>query len=186
MATPSEPVDPTTDPTATRGRSSRLGRVAVVLVLLVIVGLWAYALSPLASRRPPGRLDDHSFADQAETICASTVTNLAALPQAFETATPAERADVVDRSDAELRAMVAELRPLTPAIDTRDGRMVNEWLDDWGVYIGDREGYAARLRNDPAARLYVTEKDGLQITEAIDRFAHINFMDSCATPEDLT
>lgn len=186
MTMPSEPVEPTGDPTATRGRSSRLGRVAVVAVLLVIVGLWAYALSPLASRRPPGRLDDHSFADQGETVCAATVQSLAALPQAFESATPAERADVVDRSNTELRAMIARLRPLTPAADTRDGRMVSEWLDDWGVYVGDREAYASRLRGDASARLYVTEKDGLQITEAIDRFARINFMDSCATPEDLT
>jgi hypothetical protein len=91
---------------------------------------------------------------------------------------------MIDRADEELAAMLVQLRAAAPTTE-RDGRMVNEWLDDWDVYLGDRADYAARLREDEGARFYVSEKNEDQITEPIDRFAEVNRMGACATPQDL-
>ena len=50
-----------------------------------------------------------------------------------------------------------------------DGRMVQEWLTDYGTYVGNREDYARRLRTDPGARFYETEKRAGRADQHPDR-----------------
>jgi hypothetical protein len=159
------------------------GRMAAIAILLGIALLWIFAFAQDA-RRPPGLLDDVAFAEQAQEICLATGVALARLPPAFEADSAAERAEMIDRADEELTAMVGELGAIAPTTE-RDGAMVGEWLDDWAVYLDDRADYAARLREDEGARFYVTEKNEDQITEPIDRLAQVNRMEACATPQDL-
>jgi len=173
---------PTEEPPARRRVTP--SRVVIVLILLGIAGLWGYALTR-QPQRPPDQIDDVNFATRAEEICASTTTARDALPQAFQTEDPAERARVVEDSNAALAAMLNELRAIVPAAE-RDHRMLSEWLDDWDTYLGDRTNYVGRLRDEGDTRIYVAEKDGRQITVAIDRFAEVNDMASCRTPKDIS
>lgn len=176
---------PVTSPASVDGGTRRFpwGRVAAIVVLLGIALLWIFALAQDA-RRAPGTLDDPAFAERAQELCLATGVTLAGLPPAFEAGSAAERAQMIDRADEALSAMVADLRAIAPPAE-RDGRMVGEWLDDWTVYLGDRSDYASRLREDEGARFYVSAKNEDQITEPIDRFAQINRMEACATPQDL-
>jgi hypothetical protein len=161
-------------------------RVILTIVVLAMVAMWIYALGPWAREDPPGRLDDPAFAEAAEPVCATTVDELATLPQAYETETPEARADAIDDTNDLLTAMVTELRAFAPTTGD-DGNRVNEWLDDWLTYIGDRSELADELHDDHDARLHETAKADNHISEAIDFFAvTANDMPSCATPDDIS
>lgn len=174
---------PTLDtPPASRRRTPY--RVAVVVILVAMVALWAYVLTRQPQRQPDA-LDDPAFAATAQTTCASTMHALDQLPQAFESQTATERADVVAQTNDDLGAMLADLREAVPVAE-RDQRMLTEWIGDWQTYLDNRIDYVERLREDPDARIYVAEKDSRQITVAIDRFAEINDMPACRTPKDVS
>ena len=64
--------------------------------------------------------------------------------------------------------------------------MLDEWIGDWQTYLDNRIDYVARLRADKDARIYIAEKDGRQITVAVDRFAEVNDMPACRTPQDVS
>jgi hypothetical protein len=159
-------------------------RVAIVLILLGIAGLWGYALTR-QPKPPPDKLDDAAFAVRAEELCTATANQRDALPQAFQTDDPIERAQVVEESNEELAVLLGDLEALVPAAE-RDQRMLSEWLGDWQTYLGNRRAYAERLRGEGDTRIYVAEKDGRQITVAIDRFAEVNGMGACRTPKDIS
>jgi hypothetical protein len=159
-------------------------RVAIVVILAGVAALWGYALTR-QPQPPPDRLDDAAFAARAEEVCASNAAARDALPQAFQADDPLERADVVEQANAELDVMLTTLRADLPAAD-RDRSMLDEWLNDWSTYVENRRDYVERLRAEGDARIFVTEKDGRQITVAIDRFAEVNHMASCRTPKDIS
>lgn len=161
-------------------------RVVLALVVLAMVAMWVYALGPWARQDPPGRLDDPAFTVEAEPVCAATDDALSELPQAYETETPEARADAVDQTNVLLAAMVTDLRTFAPTTG-EDGRRVNQWLDDWQTYIGDRNELADELHKGRDARLHETAKADNHISEAIDFFAvTANDMPSCTTPHDLS
>jgi hypothetical protein len=166
------------------GRRVTPYRVAATLVLVGVAALWAYALTR-QPEPPPDQLDDATFAVEAEQVCQATRSTLDQLPLAFQTSDPVERADVVVRANTELAAMLAALREQVPPA-TRDARMLDEWLTDWGVYLDNRRDYADRLRAEGDTRIYVAEKDGRQVTVAVDRFAEVNDMPACRTPKDIS
>jgi hypothetical protein len=178
MSTPA--ADRTGEP---RGIRSTVGKVAAVATVLGIGLLWLYALTR-EPQQPPDLLDDPAVSAQAQRVCAANVEALDRLPRAFESSTAAERATVIEQANRQLRSMLDELGTI-PVGSERDRRMVDEWLSDWSTYVGDRDDYVRRLGDDPDARFYVTEKEGRQITHPIDRFASVNRMDACATPEDV-
>jgi hypothetical protein len=159
--------------------------VLLTLAMLGIITMWAYAYSGLAARNAPDYLEDRSWAAAAETTCAATLTRIHALPRAFEAPDAAARADVIDRADEELRAMLADLRSRPPS-NPRDQAIVRQWLDDYDRYVANRADYAARLRSDAGARFYVDQKGAKQVTEPIDGFARSNEMTSCASPDDVS
>lgn len=135
----------------------------------------------------PALLEESTFPAAAQPRCADARRELAELPQAWETETPAQRAEAVDDTVEVLRSMLRSLW-LLPAGGPTDQERVEEWLADWETYIGDRADYAERLREDPSARFYVTQsdRDERQITVAIDHFATENEMPACETPADLS
>lgn len=166
-------------------------RVLLTVVVLALVSMWVYVLY-LAfgpGRQPPiDRLDDPAFAEAAEQRCAEALEVVDALPVANATPDPATRADVIDEANAAFAAMLDDLDATTrlaPAGDQRD--RADAWLADWRTYLGDRQQYAAALRDDPEARLLVSAKEGegRQVTGWIDEFAKANRMPSCVTPSDV-
>lgn len=164
----------------------RTGRVLVTLIIIGLVTMWSYvvylAFGP-GRADSPDKLDDTAVVEAAERRCADALASIDARPVASEFAgRPEARAAELDASNADLAAMLADLRELVP--EGEDGRLVGLWLDDWEVFLRDREDYADRLREDDGARLLITEKDGRHITLAIDDFAKVNHMASCVTPGD--
>jgi hypothetical protein len=159
------------------------GRIAVVVVVLGIALLWLYALTR-QPQQPPDLLDDPAIGEQAQLLCGETVVAIDDLPRAFESDSATDRAEVINRANVELELMLDRLGAI-PVGSERDSRMMGEWLADWATYVDDRDDYAIRLRSDSQARFYVTEKEGRQITHPIDRFATVNRMDACATPDDV-
>jgi hypothetical protein len=167
-------------------RRARFGRALITLIIIGLLAMWGYvvylAFGP-GRADSPDKLDDPTFAEAAERRCADALERIDARPVASEFAgRPDERAAEIEDSNADLAAMLTDLRALVP--DGEDGRLVGLWLDDWVVFLRDREDYVDRLRGDDGARLLVTEKDGRHITLAIDDFAKVNHMTSCATPGD--
>lgn len=177
--------DPTT-PAAAPPRSgwSTAGRVAIVVLVLGLTGMWIYAL--WGKPDVPGQLADHAFPEAAEPICRAARAEVEALPKAQETRDPNSRADVLDKANQDLDQMLAALRTHVPATEPAH-TMVAEWLADWQTYVNDRKAYTAQLRTDPNVRFAVTqsERDNSQINNALNRFADINNMASCETPDDL-
>lgn len=178
------------EPEAPAGRRWTPTRVLLTAVVLGMVAMWGYVLF-LAfgpGRQPPiDRLEDPAFAQAAEARCADALAEVDALPVASEAGTAADRAAVIARADTAFAGMVDDIDgmlDLAPAGDQR--RRATEWLADWRTYLGDREAYAENLRQDPEARLLVSEKEGegRQVTGWIDEFAKANRMPSCVTPGD--
>ncbi len=183
------PETPIATPEPEQSTASRPRRRAVfVLVALFTIGsfaMWIWILFLYDPGLLIDELEDKTFPTEAEVVCAAAVEQVDALPTAQTAATATERADVVDEANAILAAMVAELRPLAPGEPREASEAVTEWRDDWEVHIGDREGYAARLRDDPEARFTETTKAEKQLSRAIDSFAAVNRMTSCETPGDV-
>ncbi len=154
------------------------------LAVLAMLAMWVYVLFLHEDTTSPDRLEDRSFPTNAEPLCGRALARLDQLPPARESTTPQERAEVVDEADEVLRGMVADLRAQAPTAGS-DGRIVTEWLGDWGTYVGDRDDWADVLRTGKDTRFFETAKGGGPISELIDRFAVVNDMPSCATPDDV-
>lgn len=178
-------------PTTVEGRRRwSTGRIVTTAVVVGLVSMWVYvvylAFGP--GRQPPiDRLDDPAFAQAAEDRCATALDEVAQLPEATETPVPAERADVVEQANGIYAAMLDDLEAstrLAPAGEQRE--RVDAWLADWRTFLDDREAFVDNLRQDPEARMLVSEKDstGRHITGWIDEFAKANRMPSCSSATD--
>ena len=164
-----------------------------MLLSVVVVGLvsmWVYvaylAFGP--GRQPPiDRLEDPAFAEAAGPRCREAVSEVADLPVASETHTPAERAEVLTQANRIFAGMLVDLEGMTdlaPAGDQRD--RTEAWLADWEVLLADREAYADALTQDAEAEMLISEKPGTgrHVTGWVDEFALANRIDDCATPSD--
>ena len=159
-------------------------RIVAVSLVIGMVALWAFVLTRKAEPAPD-LLDDGSFAVSAQNLCDATMSQLEQLPQAFQSASASDRADVVAQTNTDLGNMLDSMRAVVPAAE-RDQGMLDEWIGDWQTYLDNRIDYVARLRADKDARIYIAEKDGRQITVAVDRFAEVNNMPACRTPQDVS
>ena len=162
------------------------GRIVSAVLLLGVIAFWVWAFSPLAPRGHPDELDDPAFAEAAEIRCAAAVDQVATeVPAANEATSTDNRADQIDASTAIFEEMLVDLAALAPAAGTSDREIVDRWLADWQIYIGDRYRYAERFRDGIDDRFEVTAVDEGQVTDPIDAFALANRMPSCASPQDV-
>jgi hypothetical protein len=148
-------------------------------------GLWLYALFIYDPGLLVDELADRSFPRAAEAVCATHMEELDALPRAETAKDPIARADTIDSANVILLAMLGDLRPLAPTKPADANEAVNEWIDDWGTHLRDRQDYADRLREDPEARFIESVKGSKQVSRAIDGYAQVNRMRSCETPGDV-
>lgn len=155
------------------------------LFAVTTLGLWFYAFFVYDPGRKVDELADPTFPRAAEQVCARALAAIEELPAAETARDARERADVVDRANVILTGMVAELRPLVPQGQGQVSEGIELWIDDWEVHVGDRVAYAEALRADSDARFLETRKARRQISRAIDGFAQVNRMPSCATPTDV-
>ncbi|MHB1139619.1 MAG: hypothetical protein ACYC2O_11725 [Microthrixaceae bacterium] len=190
MATSTEPPSPAPweeDGADTERRPRRIAFYLTLAAVLVLVVSWVYVLF-FYHPHVEDQLEDRTFPTQAEAVCAEAVAQLGNLELAQLATTAEDRATTVEQSNVILRQMVQELRPLVPTSPENVTDGVNEWLDDWDTYIGNREQYAAGLREDPETRFLETTKGTSTkgITRAINGFTEANDMESCSTPSDLS
>jgi hypothetical protein len=152
---------------------------------LALILFWIWIFSGAPRKQNPDRLEDRAWVSRAEATCAATRHRIDRLPPAQATKGAAARADVVDRANDDLTAMLDELAADQPRGDG-DRVIVRRWLVDWRRYVGNRRDYTSRLRKDPGARMYVDEKFNDSIETVISTFAQVNDMDSCSTPLDIS
>ena len=159
------------------------------VLLLASFGTWGYVYSGFADRPPPDLLSSPTYATEAEQVCAAAVADVAAMPDALEATDGTERSEQIQASTERFRQMLLDLTALVDreaAGDQRDVEILNGWLADWWVLIGDRETYADAIAADPDAQFYLTDTGaGERLDRRISRMADTNEMYSCGTPEDV-
>lgn len=170
-------------------RKWRPTHLLIVIGFLAIAGFWVWAFSPFPTRGHPDTLDTldgKAFTANAEARCAATMERLDALPRDLDIDNPQQLAEQVASGTDLLIPLVPDLRNLARNVtDPDEARKVNLWLDDWNVYIADRNSLVAKLRQGERAEFVYTARDGVQIARIIDRFAQVNDMLSCETPKDI-
>lgn len=183
-----EPVGPADDTGLEEHQGRRTWFWVTLACVAALMGGWAYLLFFYDPGLMIDELADRTFPTQAEKVCAAAVDQLDALPAANLATSANDRADTVEQSNVILRQMIEDLRPIVPAEPQRVHDGINEWLDDWGTYIGNREQYVDGLREDPDTRFLESKKSVTNkgITRAINGFAEVNEMTSCTTPADLS
>jgi hypothetical protein len=164
-------------------RSWSWPRIVAAVVAAGLILFWVYIFAVADNDHPAGYLTDRTFPKAAEPVCAASMRQLNALPPAHSAKNANVRADTIDRADGILRDMQRKLRAVVP--HTTDARYIDEWIDDWSIFISDRDQYAANLRKNPASEYLVTQKYGSQISVSLDNYADVNTMSSCDTPGDV-
>lgn len=159
-----------------------------VATLVASFGIWGYAFSKQLSDDlpdPPDLLNDLAWAEEAEQVCARTLSTVEAMPGALDAADEVERADQLVATTAVFQQMVNELGDI-PASTERDVEMTSGWLADWNILLTNRLDHAERLRSDPEAVLTISgSPEGERLDKRVTRFARTNNMMSCATPTDV-
>ena len=167
-----------------RRSGSRIGWWFAIAASLAMIGMWVYVLPREGSVKPAAWLTDRRFPTAAEPVCRRAMAELDRLTPARDSRTATDRAVVVDQGTAILRTMQRDLRPLVPAGGER-AKFIEQWIDDWTAYLGDRTDYANALRKSSQAEFLETVRYGTQLSKSIDNFATVNKMDDCATPGDV-
>jgi hypothetical protein len=162
-----------------------VGRIVSLLLLVLILGFWIWALSPLAPSGHPDKLDDPTFALEAGPLCTGAVSELAILPLALSSKSPEERAQLIDSGTVIYRNLLKSLAVLAPDEATSDGEIIRLWIDDYEVYLQDRDAYAQNFRNGIDEAFTVSKKGRRWVTEPIDEFAKANDIKECMTPLDV-
>ncbi len=189
---PAPPEGPTVDGPADGDRPSgrRIFFLAAGLLFVVATfGVWIYALFFYDPGLMIDELEDRTFPTAAEEICHQARVKIEALPTADQTPDHVERAEVVDEANDALRQMTAELEAIVPTGGDQAQQRINsgieQWVEDWNTFIGDRQAYADQLRTDDMTRFAESLKANRQISRAIDAFAQVNRMESCTVPGDV-
>ncbi|MGI9601148.1 MAG: hypothetical protein ACR2QE_04650 [Acidimicrobiales bacterium] len=214
---PSRPAQP--DEPRTGGWGLRLlALIGVTTTVALFAFLIVFAFTG-SDTRNPDELDQAGFSAAALVICEGHQLDILALTPAQDVDSPAERADVLDDADIILADMITQLRVEVAGRDvvddlpdarssdlsadeqlvldagtlsTKDADNLGRWLDDYDVYLGDRQTHSTRLREEGDVRFLVTDKDGGPISVSIDGYARVNDMvpddennPGCAVPLDL-
>jgi hypothetical protein len=164
----------------------KLQRVLVVTVIVVLLGFWVWIFSGGPRADHKDEVGDRAFVERTHRRCQIMRAELTLLPAATESETAEERADVVDSATAIVARMVDEIEADLPD-DEEDLEVLEQWIADWRVYVGDRQSYADRLRADEGAQFEVTENERVfrGVDDTIRNFADVNDMPDCAVPGDV-
>ncbi len=167
---------------------SILARGLVAVLGIGSFGIWVYAYSGLAAndREYTDQLDVGDFAESAEPICFAAKSLMSDLPYSISAADAAERSDQILEADAVLNNMLTQLRAIDLTTQTeRDQGMLAKWLDEYDIFVADRDRYAAKLLVEPEAVMTFTDIGTGRIERRLTWFADVNEMDSCITPTDV-
>lgn len=174
-------------------QGSRIGRIAVIGVVVALVLFWAYVF--LWPREARDKMDDRAWTESADAVCEQWKAELDALPPAssFADVEPREealrqRADVGEQATGYLRSMVADLRALPAPADADSVTKAELWLADWDAYLDARDAHVAEWRAGQDVRFReppVEEGEISPISLRMDAFANTNLMVACRVPQDF-
>ena len=164
-----------------RSAKLQLGLVVASLAFWGAILGWTLVADP---GHPPDYLEDRRFPTAAEPVCAAAMAEVESFGNATAVGSIEERADLVDRQDEVFTEMIADLRRL-PRPEGEQGEWVEAWLADWETHIADREAWAARLHDGEDPPFVETARGSDRVSEAVDGFAEVNEMPSCATFNDV-
>jgi hypothetical protein len=155
---------------------------AIVVSLVVGGGVWIYALF-FANPKPTDSLSNPAFATTAQPICQAMIQHLKDDDLVDKVASsPAERADLAERADTIVAAMIDDLATHTPTT-ADDGRIVTAWLGDWRAWLEDRAKWVAQLRAGKDGPFNERQREtGEPNTQALDKLANNNGMSACTIP----
>ena len=166
------------------GHRARPGRLILVAVVAGLIGMWFYAFL-LAPSGNPDRMEDRTWPTSAERRCAEARDAIEALPPAYQSGSPFERSDYLEKGTEILKNMVSDLGSL-PGGSASDRDLAARWLKDWEVYLSDRQAHVKRLRSEGDVRpLLSALSDGSSMLERMNGFARVNDMESCLDPGDF-
>jgi hypothetical protein len=156
---------------------SRLLRISLLAALVVLAGLWAYALVYSVTRRDPERLSAHDrqAVSQACRQAANGLRNLAPLPNPPTNATVSARAASETKV---LERMVNRARQVHPARNASRVALTG-WLDDWDTLLDARDTYAREVVNDKGVELVIPSVNGSPIYVRMDKYATGKGLDAC-------
>lgn len=167
------------------GVSTKLGRYLAVVVALAIILFWIWIFTGGPRKANADRLEDRAYVERTHERCQVLRDDLGTLPGAGDFTSAEQRADVLDEANVMVSSFLDEIEADAPTGSDRE--VLDGWFADWRTYLADREDFAERLREDPDAKLLVTENTRLNdsVDKTIEVFADVNDMPDCATPGDV-
>jgi hypothetical protein len=175
-----------TDPGAARDaapaaerRRSRGTRNALVVALVVLIGLWAYALVYSLFRRDPERFT----AAERTTVLEACEDAFAALHDLPPVDDPPTNETVAARAAGEtgvFERMLATIRAVDPE-RADSGVALDAWLDDWDLLLDARREYAREVLTDRSADLVVPVDAGSPIFVRMNEYAESKGLTACKT-----
>jgi hypothetical protein len=161
---------------------SRLLRVSLLVALVVLLGLWGYALVYSVTRKDPERLSS-AQRQQVLDACHQAADDMRALPGVTD---PPTNATVSARATGETDAlahMVATLRHLEPSREAAR-QALDAWLDDWNIMLHARRTYAQEVLHDKSATIVTPVDAGAPIFVRMNKYAESKGLEDC-TVESL-
>ena len=166
------------------GRRARPGHLLLIVVVAGLISMWFYAFL-IAPSGNPDRMEDRTWPTSAERRCAEARDAIDAFPPAYDSGSPLERSDHLEKGTEILETMVFDLGSL-PGGSASDRYLVARWLEDWEAYLSDRQAHVERLRSEGDVRpLLSALPDGSSMLERMNGFARVNEMESCLDPGDF-
>jgi hypothetical protein len=159
------------------------GRYVAIAVVVALAMMWIYVLF-IGNPTNVDKLKDPAFGTAAEPICKSTLDRLTQLNVVNQRAdTPQQRGELVARADSELRTMVDDLKAL-PVSNPDDQHAIGLWLADWDQWLSDRSAWLTQLEQGKDAQFLEKQRESTKEpnSKALNDFAEVNSMRSCATP----
>ena len=181
--------DASTPPLPEPLEQSRTGRIAVTVVLVALLVMWAWIWF-FAPRENVDRFSERAFPEAADPICAAAHDKILALPSGRQTPIVAERAAVVREGTEIVEDMVADLEAIAHLVtDPDDADILRQWFGDWhDLYLADRWAHVERLESatpdTPGEDLAFLVQD-LQYGRRIDGLANVNDIEACVVPGDI-
>jgi len=165
------------------------GTVPLVLGTCAFLGMalfWIWAFNNRDSIAHPDTFDDPVFVETAEAVCAKRQSIIAGFPLATAVEGPIERGLLIEQGTEQLELMLSELRDLAAPTDPKGADGVAQWLDDYDLYISDRERYTELLANGEDPPFLISGNgQGVRVTDLLTTFAEVNTMASCAPSPDV-
>lgn len=161
------------------------GRGLAIGAFVAMILFWIWAFSGVAGRKNPDYLTDRTYVAKLEAQCQGMLDQLDELPDAADSTSQAQRADVLDDANVIVGRFIDEVEAGAPK-DGGAGKSMAGWLTDWRTYLADREDYAERLRTEDNAQMLLSRsKLGDSVDKTIQIFTQVNGIKVCDTPGDV-